>query len=108
ETQLTSVWEHAIEPLKEQFAPSIFRAMFQTTEISRLETAELVLVVDNKVIKDFIRKYAEPLVLERICEKTKVVPEKITYTLRPQEKQRRTGRSESHDPRLFSQTKARV
>jgi chromosomal replication initiator protein len=98
ETDYSQLWQEAIEPFRKDFNPSIFRAMFESGRIQQLSEEELVLLVDNHLIRDFIRKYAEPVIVERLSKQSKVTPKKITYVFRP-----KTKRAQKEDSSKESQ-----
>jgi len=108
ETDYLSVWQTAIEPLRGEFAPTVFKAMFETAKIQTLSEEELIIHVDNHLIRDFMRKYAEPALLSSISESTKVTPQKITYTYPPKTKDGKKDREETYEPRLFQSSTAPV
>lgn len=105
--QLTQFWQTAITPLQDQFQSAVFRAVFKTSSIERLTDEEIVILVDNKQLATFIRRFAEPQILTSIITESGINPKTVTYKQRTNPREGKISQKtieKGLEPQMFSNT----
>ncbi|CAN5193536.1 chromosomal replication initiator protein DnaA [soil metagenome] len=104
---LQELWHTVTSPLLDTFDARVFNPIVKPGSIISLSVDELRISVDNPMGKQFFRKYCETRVLENIEKETGISPAKVTYVIRPVNRERMKPTIESGEPQLFQSSKER-
>lgn len=103
---LQTLWTDSYAPLRNDFHKTVVEEMFGKARIESLTEECLTLHVENIAARNFIRKYAEPVILQNIINQSGVVPAQINYVFNQAKKREHTPVVEEKlAPQIFESQK---